>query len=267
MMVRAKDGTEIFYRDWGSGVPLVFSASWALCSEMWAYQLAHFADRGYRCVALDRRGHGRSDIPSGGYDMDTLADDLATALDSLGLQDVVLIGHSMGAAEQLHYLARHGGSRVRKLALLAPAAPYIVQAPDNPYGAPTTYYEGQMALWRTDFPQWAEDNKAPFFTPQTSPAMMAWLIGQLVRTPPLVAIASFRALLQKDLRPGLARITCPTLILHGDKDAQMPLDITGRQVAAGIKGAELTVYEDAPHGLFVTHMAQVNRDLETFIRE
>jgi non-heme chloroperoxidase len=267
MIVRAKDGTEIFYRDWGSGPPLVLSASWALSSEMWAYQLAYFADRGYRCVALDRRGHGRSDVPSGGYDMDTLADDLAAALDSLDLHNVVLIGHSMGAAEQIHYLARYGGSRVRKLALLAPAAPYIVQAPDNPFGALPAYYDAQITQWMADFPKWAEDNKAPFFTPQTSPAMMAWLTGQLVRTPPPVAIASFRALLQKDLRPGLARIACPTLILHGDKDAQVPLDFTGRRVAVGIKGAELKVYEGAPHGLFVTHMAQVNRDLETFIRE
>jgi non-heme chloroperoxidase len=264
--IRARDGAALFHRDWGEGRPVVFAASWALSSEMWAYQVAHLSERGFRCIAYDRRGHGRSDVVSRGYDMDTLADDLAAVIEGLDLKDVVLVGHSMGGAEAIHYLARHGGGRVRKLALVAPAAPYIVQTPDNPYGASAAYFDARIAEWARDFPQWTRDNQAPFFTPTTSASMQEWLVGQMLATPVPVAIASFKALLAKDLRPDLATIDRPTLILHGDQDASAPLPITGQRVAAGIRGAELKVYEGAPHGLFVTHMARLNRDLEAFAR-
>jgi pimeloyl-ACP methyl ester carboxylesterase len=205
-------------------------------------------------------------VARSGYDMDVFADDLAGVIETLNLRDVALVGHSMGCGEVLHYLARHGSARVRKVALLAPAAPYLVRTPDNPYGAPMAYHEATMRRWARDFPGWAEENKAPFFTPQTSPAMADWLTQQLLETPPPVAIATFRAVLLKDLRPGLAKVDRPTLVLHGDKDASAPLEITGRRVAAGVRGAELKVYAGAPHGLFVTHMDEVNRDLEAFLR-
>lgn len=264
--VRAKDGTELFHRDWGEGAPVVFAASWALTSEMWAYQVAHLSEQSVRCISYNRRGHGRSGVPGGGYDMDTLADDLAAVIEQLGLRDVTLVGHSMGCAEVIRYLGRHGSARVRRVALLAPAAPYLTQTADNPYGAPRAYHDARMAEWARDFPKWAADNKAPFFTPQTSPAMIDWLMDQMLTTPLPVVIASFRALIEKDVRPDLAKIDRPTLILHGAKDASAPLEITGRRVAVGVKGAELKVYDGAPHGLFVTHMDQVNRDLEAFIR-
>jgi non-heme chloroperoxidase len=264
--IRSRDGAVLFHRDWGEGRPVVFAASWALSSEMWAYQVAHLSERGFRCIAYDRRGHGRSDAPGRGYDMDTLADDLAAVIEGLDLRDIILVGHSMGGAEAIHYLARHGRGRVRKLALLAPAAPYLVQTPDNPYGAPAAYFEGRIAEWSRDFPKWARENQAPFFTAETSAPMQEWLVAQMLATPTPVATASFRALIGKDLRPDLARIDRPTLILHGDKDASAPLPITGQRVAAGIRGAELKVYEGAPHGLFVTHMDRLNRDLEAFAR-
>jgi pimeloyl-ACP methyl ester carboxylesterase len=263
--VQTRDGTSLFIRDWGEGRPVVFVASWALASPMWAYQVAHLSDRGMRCVAFDRRGHGRSGVPRGGYDMDTFADDLAAVVERMGVSDVALVGHSMGCAEILHYLDRHGSRRVGKVALLAPAAPYLVKTADNPYGAPRAYHDARMAEWAQDFPKWIDANKAPFFTPDTSPAMTDWLCDELRTTPAPVAIATFRALLAKDLRPALSRIDRPTLVIQGDKDASAPLDITGRRVAAGIRGAELKVYDGAPHGLFVTHMDQVNRDLEAFL--
>lgn len=262
----ARDGTRLFHRDWGEGPAVVFAASWALSSEMWAYQVAHLAERGFRCVAFDRRGHGRSDVPAGGYDMDVFADDLAAVIDQLGLRDVALVGHSIGGAEVIRYLGRHGGAKVRKAALVAPMAPYVVKTPDNPYGAPPAYFDTNLAAWSRDFPKWVEDNRKPFFTPQTSPAMEQWLVDQLLATPVPVAMATFRAALAKDLRPDLARIDRPLLILHGDKDASAPLEITGRRVAAGVRGAELKVYAGAPHGLFVTHMDQVNADLERFLK-
>ena len=264
--VRAKDRTLLFHRDWGEGPTLLFAASWGASGEMWAYQVAHFSELGFRCIAYDRRGHGRSDIPAGGFDMDTLADDMAAVIDQLALRDVTLVGHSQGGAEVIHYLARHGSARVRKAALLAPAAPYLLKTADNPYGAPRAYFDARMAEWARDFPKWVADNKGPFFTPETSPAMQDWMAGLLLATPVPVAIADFKALLAKDLRPDLAKIDRPTLILHGTKDASIPLEISGRRLAAGIRGAELKVYEGAPHGLFVTHLDQVNRDLEAFIR-
>lgn len=262
--IHAKDGTKLFFRDWGEGKPVVFASSWALSSEMWAYQVAYLADRGFRCIAFDRRGHGRSDAPSRGYDMDTLADDLAAVIDTLRLKDVTLVGHSMGGAEVVRYLARHGTAKVSKAALVAAVAPYMVQTADNPYGAPMAYHQAAMRQWAVDFPRWVMDNQAPFFTPQTSAPMKDWLTEQLLATPVPVAIATFKALIGKDLRPDLAKIDRPTLVIHGDKDASAPLAMTGQRLAAGIRGAELKVYADAPHGLFVTHMDRLNADLETF---
>ncbi len=264
--VRAKDATRLFHRDWGEGPVIVFAASWAMSSEMWAYQVAHFSDAGFRCIAYDRRGHGRSDVPASGYDMDTFADDLAAVIDTLDLHDVILVGHSAGGAEVVRYLGRHGTARVRKAVLIAPVTPYLLQTPDNPAGAPQAYFDATLAQWAQDFPKWAYDNTAPFVTPGTSPGMVAWLRDQLIATPVTVATATMRAVIAKDLRADLARIDRPVLVMHGTKDASAPIDLTGRPTAAGIRGAELKVYEGAPHGLFVTHMAQVNRDLEAFIR-
>lgn len=264
--IRTRDGVRLFHRDWGEGPAVVFASSWALTSEMWAYQVACLSERGLRCVAYDRRGHGRSDVPAGGYDMDTFADDLATVIEALGLRDVVLVGHSVGGAEVIRYLGRHGSSRVRKIALIAPLTPYVLQSADNPNGAPQAYFDATWRQWASDFPKWVEDNKAPFFTPQTSPGMVEWLADQLKSTSAPVAIATSRGAVAKDLRPDLAKIDRPTLVIHGTKDASAPIDLTGRPTAAGIRGAELKVYEDAPHGLFITHMDQVNRDLEAFIR-
>lgn len=264
--IRARDGTALFHRDWGEGRPVVFVSSWALTSEMWAYQVAHLSDAGFRCIAFDRRGHGRSDVPAAGYDLDTLADDLDSVVEGLGLRDVDVVTHSMGGAEAVRYLARHGGRRVRRLAMLSPSGPCLMQRPDNPYGAPRAYFEARLAEFRADFPKWTRENQAPFFTPATSQPLQDWLIAQMLTTPTPVAIAAFRALFEADVRPDLSKIDRPTLILHGDRDASAPLEITGRRFAGGIRGAELKVYAGAPHGLFVTHMDQVNRDLERFLK-
>jgi pimeloyl-ACP methyl ester carboxylesterase len=265
-VIRAKDGTALYHRDWGEGPPILFAASWACSGEMWAYQVAHFADAGFRCISFDRRGHGRSDVPAGGYDMDTFADDIGAVIEALDLKDAVLVGHSQGGAEVVRYLARHGSGRVRKAALMAPAGPCLLQTPDNPDGAPKAAYEARIAEWQKDFPKWVADNSAPFFTRETSPGMQAWMVDLLLATPLPVTVATFRALYQCDERPDLARIDRPVLIQHGTRDASIPLEIGGARYAAGIRGAELKVYEGAPHGLFVTHMDQVNRDLEAFVR-
>ncbi|MDB5482628.1 MAG: hypothetical protein JWO83_3681 [Caulobacteraceae bacterium] len=264
--VRARDGVGLFVRDWGEGRPMLFVHSWALNSAMWAYQVADLSDQGLRCVAYDRRGHGRSDVPAGGYDMDTLADDLAEVIEQLGLHDVVLVGHSMGCGEILRYVARHGSARVARIAFVAPATPFPLRTADNPHGAPRAYFDQLWATWAKDFPRWVEENKGPFFTPQTSPQMVDWLVRMLEETPAPIAIATSHAMVNTDLRGDLARIDRPVLILQGDKDASAPLELTGRPTAAGIRGAVLKVYPGAPHGLFVTHMDQVNRDLLAFTR-
>lgn len=265
-LARPRERVRLFHRDWGSGPPVLFAASWALDSRMWAYQVTHLSDRGFRCVAYDRRGHGRSPLSPAGYDMDVLADDMADLIAQLDLSEVTLVGHSMGCAEILRYLERHGSGRVRRVALLAPAAPYLVRTADNPFGAPMAFHEATMRRWAEDFPGWAQENKAPFFIPQTSPALADWLTQLLVETPPWVAIATYRALLETDLRPGLSRVDRPILVLQGDRDASAPLDFTGRRIAASVPGAALKVYPGAPHGLFVTHMDAVNGDLERFLK-
>jgi non-heme chloroperoxidase len=264
--IRTRDGVELFHWDWGSGKPVLFVHAWALSSQMWTYQVAHLGDHGVRCIAFDRRGHGRSDIPNGCYDLDTLADDLASVIEQLDLHDVTLVGMSMGANEILHYIGRYGTGRISKIALLSPMTPFVLQTPDNPHGAPKAYFEQNWAAWSHDFPKWVEDNKLPFFTPETSPQMMAWVVNLLLEVSIPVAIATNRGAISIDLRPVLPKIDRPVLILHGDNDQSAPLELTGRRTAAGIKGAMLKVYPGGPHGLFVTHMKQVNADLLEFIQ-
>lgn len=244
---------------------MLFVHAWALSSKMWAYQIAHLGDHGVRCIAFDRRGHGRSDVPNSGYDLDTLSDDLASVIEQLDLHDVVLIGMSTGANEILNYVGRHGTGRVAKIALLGPTTPFVMQTADNPYGAPKEYFEQSWKSWSSDFPKWVEDNKAPFFTPETSPQMMEWVASILLEVSIPVAIATNRGVISKDLRPVLSKVDRPVLILQGDKDQSAPLEITGRRTAAGIGGAVLKVYPGGPHGLFVTNMKEVNADLLEFI--
>lgn len=266
-VIRADDGVRLFHYDWGEGRrPVLFVHSWALSSQMWDYQIAPLSNQGLRCIAYDRRGHGRSDAPAMRFDMDTLADDMAAVIETLKLRDVVLVGHSMGGAEILRYVSRHGTDRVARIVLIAPTTPFLLQTEDNQHGAPAAAFAQRRAQWRADFPKWVEDNKHPFFTPETSPQMMDWLVALMLRTPLSMAIESSRVLVQTDARPALAKVDRPVLVLHGDKDVSAPLARTGRPTAAGIKGAILKVYEGAPHGLFLTHKDQVNRDLLDFIQ-
>jgi pimeloyl-ACP methyl ester carboxylesterase len=262
--LHAADGALLFHREVGSGRPVLFVHAATLSSNMWAYQMAYLADHGFRCIAYDRRGHGRSDSPGGPFTMDVLADDLASVMQQMALRDVVLVGHSAGANEIIRYIGKYGSDKVGRVALLAPTTPFALKTEDNPHGAPAAYFEQLRAAWAKDFPNWVEDNKLPFFTPDTSPAMMTWLVNELLRTPVSIAIAMNRAAVECDLRPDLAKVDRPVLILHGDKDTSAPLEMTGRRTASGIKDAVLKVYPGAPHGLFVTHKEQVNQDLLEF---
>lgn len=266
--VRTPDGTSLFVRDWGDGRPLVFLAGWTLSSAMWGYQMTPLSQDGFRCVAIDRRAHGRSDDPGRGFDFDTLADDLAAVLESLALRDVTLVAHSFASGEAVRYLTRHRANRVSRLVLLAPAAlPYLTQTADNPLGLPMAAIDAHVDALGRDFPGWIEDNAPPYFGPGASRALVDWTARDMTLASLKATVELARLQMTTDFRPELARLDLPTLVLHGTADASAPIDITGRPAAARIAGARLQVVDGAPHGLYVTHRHEVNDAIAAFARE
>ena len=264
--VVAADGTALFVRDWGQGAPVLFVHSWALHSAMWDYQIAPLLDEGYRCVAYDRRGHGRSDEPGAGYDFDTLADDLATVIETLGLSGVTLVGHSMGCSEIIRYLTRHGAGRVARVVLLSPTTPFILKTDDNPGGIDGALFAAVRGQWTRDFPKWTDDNATPFVVPETSRGLRDWLRQMMMQASLPVLVACNKSLVETDFRQELAALSTPVLLIHGDHDASAPLPLTGQRTAALIRKVDFRVYEGAPHGLFVTHMDKVNADIAAFLK-
>jgi len=265
--IAASDGTQLYWRDWGQGAPLLFLNSLGCSSQMWDYQMTAFADEGFRCVGFDRRGHGRSDQPTRGYDYDTFADDVAALIDALDLSDVTLIAHSIAGGEAVRYLTRHGSERVARIILLAPTTPMLLKSGDNPNGAPKESFEALWAQWKRDYPKWIADNVAPFFVPETSPAMMRWGVNRLLQTSLPIALACARAMVRADFRAEMRRIDAPTLIIHGDRDRSAPIELTGKPSAELIPNCRLLVYPGAPHGLMFTHMDELNADILRFMRE
>ena len=266
-VVEAHDGTQLFVRDWGTGAPVVFVASWSLPSDSWAYQMLALCEQGLRCVAYDRRGHGRSGDPGRGYDFDTLADDLAAVLEAVDLQDVTLVGFSMGGAEIVRYLTRHGRGRVARAVLIGTTTPMLARASDNPDGIDPAAFEAFCAgPLMQDFPRWIDENMVPFVTPDVSPGIRNWVRDMALRTSAQSARECNRAITSADFRGELPKIAIPTLVIHGDQDASSPLEITGRATAALVPGARLALYEGAPHGLFLTHRDRLNADLLAFIQ-
>jgi non-heme chloroperoxidase len=262
--IERTDGTALFYRDWGQGRPVVFVASAGLPSSMWAYQMMPLVQAGYRCVAFDRRGHGRSSDPGRGYDFNTLADDLAAVMDVLDLRNVMLVGHSMGCSEVVRYLTRHGSGRVSRVALLAPMTPFLLKTPDNPVGVDKSFFEEMRATWLRNYPQWLEDNARPFVVADTPASSVQWCIEQMLQTSLQAAIECNVAVTETDFRSELPKIDRPTLVVHGTADVSAPIELTGRRTAALIRGSTLKVYEGAPHGLFLTHMEKLNAELLRF---
>lgn len=264
--IDSADGVRLFVRDWGDGEPMVFLHGWALASDMWNYQMVPLSEQGLRCIAYDRRGHGRSSDPGRDYDYDTLADDLAAVLDTLDLHGVTLVGHSMAAGELVRYLSRHGGDRIKSLVFVAPAAtPFLLKTPDNPQGIDGALFEHyRRNVLLRDFPKWLQDNARPFFVADTSPEMIEWVASLMRQASMKAVIECNRAMTTTDFRAELPKIAKPTLVIHGDRDASAPLALTGKPTADLIPGAELNIYKDGPHGLFITHMTQLNDDLRRF---
>lgn len=264
--ITAKDGTQLYWRDWGRGAPMLFLNGLGCGASMWDYQVAAFGEEGYRCIGFDRRGHGRSDQPALGYDHDTFADDVATLIDGLDLSEITLVGHSMAGGEIVRYLTRHGRRRVARVILLAPTTPMLLWSDDNPNGAPLAGFEALWAQWKRDYPKWVADTTAPFFVPETSPAMMRWSSSLLQISVP-AALACSRAMVEEDFREEMRRIEVPVLLVHGDRDRSAPIELTGRPSAELIPNCRFLVYEGAPHGLLFTHMDRLHADMRQFVRE
>lgn len=255
--VETDDGASLFYLDWGTGKPVLFTHAWALNADIWEYQLTELADQGVRCVAYDRRGHGRSSDPGRGYDYDRLADDLAAIIDRLDLHDVTLVGFSMGNGEAVRYLSRHGSSRIARLVMVSTIPP---QASGN--------YDAFISALKQDRPTFFAKGVAAFTSghPAVSPAMTEWVVAQFMRSSPKGIIDCMRAISHGDFEAELRAVTVPTLVLHGDNDQVNPPERTGKKAAELIPGATLRIYEGGAHGLPITHRERLSRDILAFSR-
>ena len=271
--ITTRDGTEIFYKDWGAGQPVVFSHGWPLNADAWDDQAFFVASQGYRAIAHDRRGHGRSSQSWAGNDMDTYADDLAELIDSLDLHDAVLVGHSTGGGEVARYLGRHGSSRVAKAVLVAAVPPLMLQTDANPGGLPIATFDGLREGLLKDRSQFYRDLSAPFYGANRSGAGISdglrewfWLLSMQVGFKG--AYDCVKAFSETDFTPDLKQIDVPVLIVQGDDDQIVPFHDSGELSAQILKDATLKVYPGAPHGLANTtkYKDTLNTDLLAFLR-
>lgn len=264
------DGTRLAYEDYGTGAPIVFIAGWSLNTEMWEYQVPFFVERGYRCVLLDRRGHGRSDRPSTGYDLDTRADDVAELIQHLDLRELTLVAHSAGGAEVARYLARHGTARVARIALFATTLPFLRQTEDNPHGLPDEAALASVAQWRTDRPKWFADRAQGYFATHlgndVSPALIEHETRRCLSAAPWATIAVWESTFPSDHRETLRKLPIPALVVHGVPDQSIPIDASSRRTAELIPDCVYKEYPTAGHGLYITHAAQLNDDLLDFMK-
>jgi non-heme chloroperoxidase len=270
--ITTKDGAQIFYKDWGSGPPVVFSHGWPLNADAWDEQLLFLASNGYRAIAHDRRGHGRSSQTWNGNDMDTYADDLAALVEALNLRNVVHVGHSTGGGEVVRYLGRHGTTRAAKAVLVDAVPPFLLKTADNPEGLPMELFDQIRAGLAADRSQFYEDFSAPFYGANRPGSKVSQGVrDQFWRLSMQAGLAGayqcVKAFSATDFREDLKKIDVPTLVIHGDDDQIVPIAVGGMRTAKMIKGAVLKVYKGAPHGLMSTHQQQLNADLREFISQ
>jgi non-heme chloroperoxidase len=269
--ITTTDGTIIYYKDWGSGQPMVFSHGWPLDADAWDDQLNFFGSNGFRAVAHDRRGHGRSSQPWDGNDMDHYADDLAELIEQLDLHDVILVGHSTGGGEVTRYIGRHGTSRVAKAVLVGAIAPLMLKTDANPGGLPIEAFDEIRAGVAGDRSQFYEDLSAPFYGANREGSTVSqglrdafWLMSMQAGLKG--AYDCVKAFSETDLTEDLKRFDVPTLIIHGDDDQIVPIADSALLSSKLVEGAVLKVYPGAPHGLTSTHKDQFNADLLAFVK-
>ena len=269
--ITTSDGTRIFYKDWGHGRPVVFSHGWPLSADAWDGQMLFLATKGFRVIAHDRRGHGRSDQPFGGNDMDTYADDLAALIEHLDLRDIVMVGHSTGGGEVARYIGRHGTARVAKAVLLGAVPPQMLKTANNPGGLPMDVFDAIRSGVAADRSQFYKDLTIPFYSANRPGANVSqglrdsfWLQGmQGGIKSQFDCIKQFS---ETDFSDDLRKFDVPTLIVHGDDDQIVPIDDSARLAAQLVKQSTLKVYPGASHGLAATHQEQFNADLLAFIQ-
>jgi len=268
--ITVRDGTQIYYKDWGSGQPVVFSHGWPLTADAWESQMVFLASHGYRCVAHDRRGHGRSSHPWSGNDMDTYADDLAELFEVLDLKGATMIGHSTGGGEVAHYIGRHGAARVAKAVLVGAVPPLMLKTSTNPLGLPITVFDSIRAGVSADRSQFYKDLTTPFYGANREGAKVSqgmrdafWLQGMMGGLKN--ELDCIKAFSETDFTEDLKKFNVPTLIIHGDDDQIVPIRASAMLSSKLIKNATLKVYPGGAHGLAETHKNQLNVDLLAFL--
>jgi non-heme chloroperoxidase len=269
--ITTTDGTQIYYKDWGTGQPVVFSHGWPLSADAWEDQMVFLASHGYRCIAHDRRGHGRSSQPWNGNDMDTYADDLATLVEALDLQDAIHVGHSTGGGEVARYIGRHGTKRVAKAVLIGAVPPLMLKTAANPGGLPIEAFDQIRAGVLADRSQFFKDLSTPFYGANRPDAKVSqglrdsfWLQG--MQSGLNAAFDCIKAFSETDFTEDLKRFDVPTLIIHGDDDQIVPIGASAMLSSKLIRNARLEVYKGAPHGLCSTLKDRVNADLLSFFK-
>ena len=269
--IKVKDGTEIYFKDWGTGQPIVFHHGWPLSGDDWDTQMMFFLNHGFRVIAHDRRGHGRSTQAGTGHDMDTYASDVAELTKALDLKDAIHIGHSTGGGEVIRYAAKHGHGRVSKAVLISAVTPHMVQTPGNPEGVPLSVFDEIREGTATHRPQYFQDFTIPFYGYNRPGAVVSqgvrdnwWRQGMMGGVN--AHYSGIKAFSETDFTEDLKSVDFPVLVLHGEDDQIVPVHDTARKSAKLIKGAKEIYYPGAPHGLTATHQDQVNADLLAFLR-
>ena len=270
--ITTKDGTQIYYKDWGTGQPVVFSHGWPLSADAWEDQMIFLAERGYRCIAHDRRGHGRSGQPWEGNDMNTYADDLATLVEELDLKNAIHVGHSTGGGEVARYIGRHGTKRVAKAVLIGAVPPLMVKTASNPLGTPIEVFDQLRQSVLSDRSQFWKDLTSPFYGANRPGAKVSqglrdsfWLQGMMAGHK--AVYDCIKAFSETDQTEDLKKFDVPTLILHGDDDQIVPIKASALLSSKLVKGSTLKVIPGAPHGMVSTLKNQINEELLSFFKQ